>query len=110
MVQRFDEISRDIDEFYFGRFDLRFRSIDALQKGEDFQIVEVNGAGSEATHIWDRSMSLSEARRVLREQWRWAYEIGAENRARGFKTTSLFKIFRAWKEELDRGAEYPTTM
>lgn len=110
LTARFDEISKDVDEFYFGRFDIRFRSIEALQNGEDFQIVEINGTGSEATHIWDRSMTLKEAYRTLFKQWRMAYEIGAQNRKRGFKTTNLFKIFKAWKEELDRGADYPTTM
>ncbi|MGD8327375.1 MAG: ATP-grasp domain-containing protein [Sphingomonadales bacterium] len=110
MLDRFDAISRDVDEFYFGRFDIRFHSVETLQRGEDFQIVEINGTGSEATHIWDRSMTLKEAYRTLFKQWRIAYEIGAENRKRGFKTTGLFEIFRAWKAELDRGANYPTTM
>ena len=110
MRARFDEISKDVDEFYFGRFDIRFRSIEALQKGKDFQIVEINGTGSEATHIWDRSMTLKEAYKTLFKQWRMAYEIGAQNRKRGFKTTGLFTIFKAWKEELDRGADYPMTM
>lgn len=110
MLARFDEISKDVDEFYFGRFDIRFHSIEALQKGEDFQIVEINGTGSEATHIWDRSMTLKEAYKTLFKQWRMAYEIGAQNRRRGFKTTSLLAIFKAWKEELDRGVDYPATM
>jgi membrane protein DedA with SNARE-associated domain len=30
-----------------------------LMRGEDFQIVEINGAGTEAIHIWDPDMSLS---------------------------------------------------
>lgn len=110
MLERFDAIAKDVKEFYFGRFDVRFRSIEALQKGEDFRIVEINGTGSEATHIWDRAMGLREAYRILFEQWRMAFEIGAENRGRGHKSIGLFKFLSAWRDELKRGAVYPKTM
>ena len=48
---------RSIPDFHFGRIDLRFASIAALRKGEDFRIIEINGVGSEATHIWDPDCS-----------------------------------------------------
>jgi len=32
--------------FYYGRFDIKFKSWEALQKGEDFKIIEVNGVNS----------------------------------------------------------------
>jgi hypothetical protein len=85
MQQRFDLIAREIPNFYFGRFDVRFRSIEGLQRGDDFSIIEFNGAGSEATHIWDRNTTLWEAYRVLREQLRLLFEIGSVNRVRGLK-------------------------
>ena len=58
MTARFDAIARSMPEFWFGRFDIRFADIARLQAGEDFTIVEVNGAGAEMTHVWDRSTSL----------------------------------------------------
>jgi hypothetical protein len=85
MQQRFDCIAREIPDFHFGRFDVRFRSIEGLQRGDDFSIIEFNGAGSEATHIWDRDTTLWEAYRVLREQLRLLFEIGRINRTRGLK-------------------------
>jgi hypothetical protein len=85
MQQRFDGIAREIPDFHFGRFDVRFRSIEGLQRGDDFSIIEFNGAGSEATHIWDRDTTLWEAYRVLREQLRLLFEIGSVNRTRGLK-------------------------
>lgn len=94
MEARFDAIARDMPEFYFGRFDVRYASLDDLKRGDDFALIEVNGAGSEATHIWDRHAKLRDAYATLFEQLRTAFEIGAANRARGFRTTSLFGVLR----------------
>src|SRR3546814_13892186 len=76
-------------EFYFGRFDVRFRSVEALGRGEDFQILEVNGASAEAIHIWDPEQTIGETYRVLFAQFRLLYEIGAGNRDRGPRPISL---------------------
>src|SRR3546814_20146204 len=76
-------------EFYFGRFDVRFRSVEALGRGEDFQILEVNGASAEAIHIWDPEQTVRETYRVLFEQFRLLYVIGAGNRDRGHRPISL---------------------
>lgn len=69
-----------IPDFYFGRFDLRYSTVDDLRLGKSIQIVEVNGAGSEATHIWDSQTSLKEAYSVLFEQWGLLFSIGAQVR------------------------------
>jgi membrane protein DedA with SNARE-associated domain len=39
-----------------GRFDLRAPDLAALQRGEGFRIVELNGATAEATHIYDPAL------------------------------------------------------
>jgi hypothetical protein len=94
MEARFEAIARAIPEFHFGRFDIRFADFTQVQAGEGFTIVEVNGAGAESTHIWDRKTSLWKAWRDLMRQYRWLFEIGAANRARGHKP-STFAAFRA---------------
>ncbi len=99
MQQRFDRIACEIPDFHFGRFDVRFPMIEGLQRGDDFSIIEFNGAGSEATHIWDRDMSLREAYRVLREQLRLVFEIGSANRARGFRPVPPLALFRLYMNE-----------
>lgn len=68
-------IARQIPEFYFGRFDVRYKDEVSLKKGE-FQIIEINGAGSEATHIWDANTKLIDAYTTLFQQWRLIFEIG----------------------------------
>lgn len=70
-------VAQRIPHFYFGRLDLRYKNAESLMKGEDFEIVEINGAGSEATHIWDAKTDLIEAYRTLYLQWSLLFEIGA---------------------------------
>lgn len=72
------KIASQIPNFYFGRFDIRYKDQDSLMNGADFEIVEINGAGSEATHIWDEKTTLLEAYQTLFEQWKILFEIGAE--------------------------------
>lgn len=109
MTEAFDRIARDIPEFHFGRFDVRFQDIAQLQQGEGFTIVEVNGAGAEATHVWDRNTTLWQAYRALMQQYRLLWEIGAENARRGFKPASLGVLVEAYRKETKLWAEYPMT-
>ncbi len=88
-----ERLSRGFEGFYFGRYDLRAASPAALGRGE-FQILELNGVTSEATHIYDPTNSLWTAYRVLFEQWRLAFEIGHRNHQRGFAPLSLSAMLR----------------
>jgi hypothetical protein len=99
MEAAFAAICDEIPEFYFGRFDVRFHALGDLQAGRGFTIIEVNGAGSEATHIWDRQTTLLEAYRGLFMQVRLAFEIGAVNRRRGMKPLSGIELLRRYIAE-----------
>jgi hypothetical protein len=109
MTDAFDAIAKDVKEFYFGRFDVRFASIADLQAGRNFKIVEINGAGAEATHIWDRNTKLSEAYAALMRQYAAMWEIGAANAQRGFKPARVRDLYRAYREEVALWAQYPLT-
>jgi hypothetical protein len=109
MTDAFDKIGKDINEFYFGRFDVRFPDIEDLRAGRNFTIVEVNGAGAEATHIWDRKTMLLDAYRALFHQYRTLWETGAENAKRGFKPARLADFLKAWRHETNLWAQYPLT-
>lgn len=109
MTQRFDAIAADIPEFWFGRFDVRFEGIEGLQRGEGFRIVEVNGAGAEATHIWDSRMPLMDAYRSLFRQWGLLWDVGARNRKRGFKPEALDVFMARWRREKALVPAYPPT-
>ncbi len=96
LAAKIDVIAKSIPDFYFGRLDLRYKNKESFMGGEDFEIVEINGAGSEATHIWDSDTRLLEAYRVLRVQWKTLFEIGAEIRRQNPKKThiQIFQFFR----------------
>lgn len=94
LTDRIESLAKAMPEFHFGRFDVRFRTIGALQAGEDFTVVEINGAGSEAVHIWDPDVPLTEVFRVLLQQQSIMFRIGAANRKRGFKAMSTWELLR----------------
>ncbi len=78
-----DAISRDLDGFYFGRYDIRAKDIEAFQRG-DIKVIEVNGVTSESTNIYDPKYTLFTAYRILFSQWDLAFKIGKKNMLKGF--------------------------
>ncbi|HET9530021.1 MAG TPA: carboxylate--amine ligase, partial [Blastocatellia bacterium] len=102
-----DEISRGFEGFYFGRYDIRTPSIEAFKQGRDFKVIELNGVTSEATSIYDPKNSLFAAYRVLFEQWRIAFEIGAANRARGTPATSIRELAKMLIEYRRQSISHP---
>ena len=74
-----DSICKQIPDFYFGRLDLKFASWDDLLQGRNFSIIEVNGAGSEPTHIYDPRHSLFFAWKEIIRHWRLLYQISMAN-------------------------------
>jgi hypothetical protein len=105
----FDAIAKRLPEFHFGRFDVRFEDFAQVQRGRTFTIVEINGAGAESTHIWDRQTSLPQAWLALMRQYRWLFEIGHANRARGFKTMRWADFARDYRREKVLTPLYPAT-
>ena len=82
LTEAIERISQSYEGFYFGRYDIRAASTEAFQRGE-FKVIELNGVTSEATHIYDPRYRVWQAYRVLFEQWRMAFAIGAANQQRG---------------------------
>ena len=107
LTRRIDEIAKAIPDFYFGRFDVRFSSLARLRSGEAFTVIEYNGGGSEATHIWDADTSLWAAYRDLFEQLRLIFAIGAANRRRGYKADKWHQIVKAWWQQSRLMERYP---
>ncbi len=89
LEERFDAIARSMTEFHYGRFDIRFKSVDALMRGDDFRIVEVNGIGGEAIDAWDPGLTIGDTYRRLLDEQAVLFRIGAANRARGFTPTPV---------------------
>jgi len=104
---RFDEVSQKIPGFYIGRYDIRYSSDEELRQGKGFKIIELNGAASEATNIYDSANSLWSAYRTLYRQWQLVYQIGAANRRGGHRPAALLGVLRDWMDFSRRAMEYP---
>ncbi|EKT4510419.1 D-alanine--D-alanine ligase [Flavobacterium psychrophilum] len=77
------EICLQIDGFYFGRMDIMYNSIAELEAGKNFQIVEINGAASEPTHIYDPKHSIFFAWKELARHISYMHKISVENNKKG---------------------------
>ncbi len=80
--QVFDNISKQIDGFYFGRFDLRTASIKDLYQG-NIQIMELNGCGAEPAHIYQPGASILSAWKTLFKHWKTMHLISVQNHKNG---------------------------
>ena len=93
-----DDGHREIGGFDFGRFDIRYESDEALQRGEGFKIVELNGTMSESTNLYDPRKNLWWAYGVLFNQWSRLYQLGGARRKTGVRPTSLADLLRAARD------------
>jgi membrane protein DedA with SNARE-associated domain len=105
LVAAIDRLARGFAGFYFGRFDIRTPSLADFKQGKNFKVVELNGVTSEATHIYDPRNSLATAYRVLFQQWRIAFEIGAQNRKQGIRPVTLRTlaglVIQKWRRRVE---------
>jgi len=102
-----DRIFDDIPGYHYGRLDIKFKDLEALRSGEDFEIIEINGASSESINIWDRDASLGEAIKTLLQQYNTLFKLGAANRKLGYKTPGLSALYKAWQYESKLVKQYP---
>ena len=102
-------IMDDLPNFYYGRLDVKYADLESLQKGETLEIVEINAASSESTHIWDRNTSFMTAIKTLLWQYRTLFNLGAFHRKNGRKTPGIKKFLKHWRIEKELGKYYPYT-
>ena len=89
LTDTFDTICQQIPEFYFGRLDVMYSTFEDLENGKNFALVEVNGAASEPTHIYDPKHSLFFAWKELARHISYMYKISAENHQKGIPYLSF---------------------
>lgn len=89
MIDSFNEICSKIDGFHFGRMDIMYKSYADLEVGKNFQIVEINGAISEPTHMYDPKHSLLYGWKELTRHFHYMYLISKANHKNGAKYLTL---------------------
>jgi hypothetical protein len=104
---RIDQISRQMPGFFIGRYDLRYAEDADIRRGENFKILELNGAASEATSIYDSRNSIFQAYATLFRQWDLVFAIGAANRKLGHRPAAIGELRDEWKKYQQLSACYP---
>jgi len=80
LEESIDRFSKTIDQWYYGRLDLKFNDFDELSRGQGFKVLEINGIISEPTHIYDPSKSTYfSALATLRKHWKLISIIARKN-------------------------------
>lgn len=107
LVQAVDAIARDMPEFHFGRFDVRYDSLRGLRAGRGFTIMEVNGAGSEAIEAWDPDIGVVQGFRMVFAKQRLLFAIGAAQRKKGVRPIGLLALARLNRRQNRLVDRYP---
>jgi len=108
LISSIDAISKQIEGFYFGRYDLRCASIDDLKQGKNFAILELNGAGAEPAHIYHPGFSFMKAQKVLMQHFKMLFDAAIANQQSGvpFMTyqayTQTKKLEKAFKLQVQK--------
>ena len=95
LVSVFREISKPLDGYYYGRFDMKVNSIEDLYEGENIKIIELNGTNSEPAHIYDPDFPLIKAYKEIIKHMKLVYDISMENRKLGVQPVSFKDIMSA---------------
>lgn len=89
-----DVLGDHYEGFHFGRYDVLVPSVADLQAGRNLVIVELNGVTGEPIHVYQPGFSWWRGIGDLCRHWKRACELGAANRARGAKPSSLGEFWR----------------
>ncbi|SHG85972.1 D-alanine--D-alanine ligase [Flagellimonas flava] len=98
LLKTIDDICSKMDGFHYGRLDVLHNSFEELSEGKNFSIIEINGAGGEATHIYDPKHSLFFAWKEITKHWNYLNKISIINHGLGHSYLS-FRDGRAMLRE-----------
>lgn len=97
LLNLFDELSHYTEKFYYGRYDLKCRSLEELKQGKSYSIIEFNGCGSEPNHIYDAGISLGQAYTEILKHWKVLFAISKYNNVNGTPYWSFLKGYHFLK-------------
>ena len=114
LLEVFDKLSHEVNDFFYGRYDIMCESIQELKSGRNFTILEYNGCGAEPNNFYDTGYTLLGAYKEILYHWKQLYTISAYNASKGIRpwsfsrgyqflmqTKSIFKKMRAVDEKLN---------
>lgn len=105
LTELMNQICLQIPGFFFGRLDVMYNTFEELEQGKNFMIVELNGAASEPTHIYDPKHSLWFAWQELLRHIRYMYEISVANHQNGAPYLSHKTGMQEYREHLKQSGK-----
>lgn len=98
LIETFNFICDKIDGFHYGRMDIMFDNYNDLEQGKNFQIIEINGAISEPTHIYDPKHTLLFGWKELLRHYRLLYQVSIQNKKNGHSYLSFKEGVQEFKK------------
>lgn len=94
-----NNICSGIEDFYFGRLDIKFDNWEDFKNGRNFSVIEVNGAGAEPTHIYDPRHSIFFAWKEIVRHWRILHRVSIMNHRKGVKYLTVKEGLKMFSDD-----------
>ncbi|MEL7376981.1 MAG: hypothetical protein AAFN65_08490, partial [Bacteroidota bacterium] len=94
LIKQFDQLADEMPGFCYGRFDIKAKSLNAVEQGE-FMVLEINGALAEPTHLYDADKNnYFTAVRDIMAHWQIIGTLSRENMRLGARPMSLVSMLK----------------
>ncbi len=97
LTKTINKICNKIPNFYFGRIDIKYNTFEELENCSKFSIIEINGAASLPTHIYDPKHSLFFAWKEIIKHFNIMYEISKINHSMGVPYLNFKEVISIFK-------------
>lgn len=94
-------VALNLKNFYYGRFDVKAKSIEDFKKGH-FKVIEVNGVNSEPTHIYDLKYSIVKAYKEVFRHLNIQQKIAQQQRGKGVRTPRMKTFVKDLVQHLNK--------
>ena len=91
--QLFDDVSKTIDRFDVGRYDVKAENYGELLKG-NFKVIEINGTDAVPLHIFDKTLMYHSVISDLVKHWQNLLKIAINNHKMGMKYAHFFPVLK----------------
>ncbi|MDO5510911.1 MAG: hypothetical protein Q4F57_09460 [Weeksellaceae bacterium] len=92
---------QNIPNFCYGRLDVKAQNVESLKKG-DFTVIEINGANSEATHVYDTKYTLRQSYGEVKKHLQYQFEVAQQQLQRGVRPESKRQFLKDLFQHLTR--------
>jgi hypothetical protein len=97
----FNQIGQQMEQIHYGRFDIKCKSLELLEQGEEIKILEYNGVGAEPAHVYDPAIPVWKKYLDFFRHWRILYQIYRVQKNKRVRPMH-------WKEVRDHWNRYQT--